>query len=31
VRLYSLTCDLPSEATIILNAGLDLNIDCQWV
>jgi hypothetical protein len=29
VRLYSLTCDLPSETTIVLNAGLDLNIDCQ--
>jgi hypothetical protein len=29
VRLYSLTCDLPSESNVVLNIGLELNIDCQ--
>lgn len=28
VRLYSLDCDLPSNANYTLNVGLDLNIDC---
>ena len=29
VRLYSLTCNLPSGSSVVLNAGLNLNIDCQ--
>jgi len=28
VRVYSLTCNLPSEIVFTLNVGLDLNIDC---